>query len=234
MAKKDEMVNIVFEPLKQTLIKVRLNGTGDLILHKKNRLFTMSEIWKQDHPKGSKMPCNLDQMLNKNKWEQLITSVTWEKPIEFHDDDPMLYSEEEWNEYMKNNRPCILAAAFAGSMQECFTTFFRDQTGKKGTDFRRAINVTQSKFPVDFASVRAEDILVPNTGMNKTNVVSHQNVFSGWSCDLELMSVDSVFPSDVIVEVLATAGKFIGVGTQRKNGFGHWELSNIELMPIVQ
>lgn len=232
MAKK-EVTPLSFEPMKQTLIKAQLIGTGDLILHKKNRLFEMSEIYKQDHPKGTKLPRNLDQMLNKNKWEMLITSVTWEKPIVFHDDDPLEYSEEEWRDYMSTNRPCILSAAFAGAMAECFKTFFKDATGKAGTDFRRAVNVVKNRFPVSFESVRADDILVPNTGMNKTNVVSHQNVFSGWSCDLELMSVDSVFPPELIVEVLATTGKFIGVGTQRKNGYGHWELGNIEMIPIV-
>lgn len=231
MAKK-EMEPFGFEPMKQTLIKAKLIGTGELILHKKNRLFEMSEIYKQDHVKGTKIPRHLDQTLNKNKWEMLITSITWNKPITFHDDDPMLYSEDEWKEYMTTNNPCILSAAFAGAMAECFKTFFKDSTGKAGTDFRRAVNVTKTRFPISFESVRAEDILVPNTGMNKTNVVSHQNVFSGWSCDLELMSVDSVFPPEVIVEVLATTGKFIGVGTQRKNGYGHWELGNIELTPI--
>ena len=45
MAKK-EVTPVTFEPMKQTLIKVQINGTGDLILHKKNRLFVMSEIYK--------------------------------------------------------------------------------------------------------------------------------------------------------------------------------------------
>lgn len=232
MAKK-EMEPLSFEPMKQTLIKAKIIGTGDLILHKKNRLFEMSEIFKQDSPPGTKPPRCLDPKLNKNKWEMLVTSITWDKPIVFHDDDPMLYSEDEWREYMETNRPCILSAAFAGAMGECFKTFFKDATGKAGTDFRRAVNVAKTRFPISFESVRAEDILVPNTGMNKTNVVSHQNVFSGWSCDLELMSVDSVFPPEVIVEVLATTGKFIGVGTQRKNGYGHWELGEIEMTQIA-
>lgn len=218
---------ITMEPLTQTIVHAKIIGTGELILHKKNRLFEQSEIWKQDHVKGSKMPKHLDPSLNKNKWESLITSITWEKPIEFHDNDPMLYSKEEWMDYMQNNRPCILAAAFAGAMQECFTTFFKSSTGKNGTDFRRAVNVSRPRFPVSFANVTVVDNLVPNNGMNKTNVVNHQNVFDGWSCDIELMSVESVFPKEVVVEVLATTGKMIGVGTQRKNGYGRWELGSI-------
>ena len=230
MAKKGEALN--FEPMKQTLIKAKLIGTGDLILHKKSRFFIMSQIFKQDHPKGTKPPRHLDPSLNKNKWETLCTSVTWENPIVFHDDDPMLYSEDEWREYMQTNRPCILSAAFSGAMVECFKTFFKDSTGKYGTDFGRAVIVAKPMFPVTFSSVKAEDILVPEQ-RKKTNVVSHQNVFSGWSCDLELMSVDSVFPPELIVEVLATTGKFIGVGTQRKNGYGHWELGNVEMTQIA-
>ena len=38
-------------------------------------------------------------------WEQRITSIHWKNPIEYHDEDISLYTQEEWESYMKDNRP---------------------------------------------------------------------------------------------------------------------------------
>lgn len=64
MAKKNEEKVINIEPLKQTVIKAELIGDTDLILNKKCRSYERSEVWKQSHPKGSKMPKVLDQDYN--------------------------------------------------------------------------------------------------------------------------------------------------------------------------
>ena len=120
--------NIDIEPIKENIITLDIVGDSDLILHKKSRLYEWGEVWKQNHPKGAELP---EKFQGKNKWEQLITSITWEKPITFHDDDINLYTEEEWKEYMINNRPCILTQAFQKSFQEAFKTFgFKDSTKK--------------------------------------------------------------------------------------------------------
>jgi hypothetical protein len=115
-------------------------------------------------------------------------------------------------------------------MSEAFKTFgFKDSTGKAGTDFRRAVNFQAPKCPVSFASVEYEQKLVPNTGISKTNVVAQFNVFHGWKCRLILATADVAFPYETVIEVLATAGKFIGIGTQRKNGFGRFELGKVNV-----
>ena len=120
--------NIDIEPIKENIITLDIVGDSDLILHKKSRLYEWGEVWKQNHPMGAELP---EKFQGKNKWEQLITSITWEKPITFHDDDINLYTEEEWKEYMINNRPCILTQAFQKSFQEAFKTFgFKDSTKK--------------------------------------------------------------------------------------------------------
>lgn len=219
---------VALEPVKQTTIKVELIGTSDLILNKKARSYERSEVWKQTNPKGSKMPKELDQ--DYNLWEHLITSLTWDKPIEFHDTDYSLYTEDEWRSYMKTNAPCILSAAFMGAMGEAFKTFgFKDSTGKAGTDFKRAINFMSPKFPIKFCEATYEQKLVPTTGITRTNVVAQYNVFKGWSCEIELACADIVFPIDTIVDLISTTGRFIGVGTQRKAGYGHWETVNVEI-----
>ena len=228
MAKKNAETTINLEPVKQTIIDVELIGSSDLILNKKCRSYERSEVWKQTHPKGSKMPKELDQEFS--LWEHLITSLTWNKPIEFHDDDYSKYTQEEWETYMRENNPCILAAAFAGAMSEAFKTFgFKDSTGKAGTDLRRSVNFQSPKFPIEFQAVEYEQKLVPNTGINKTNVVAQYNVFHNWKCKLRILTADVVFPYETIIDLLATTGKFIGVGTQRKNGYGHFEIGEVNV-----
>lgn len=234
MAKANNNVEttIALEPIKESIIKVELIGTGDLILNKKCRSYELSEVWKQTNPKGTKMPSCFTQ--DYNLWEHLITSITWDKPIKFHDDDYSLYTEEEWRDYMQNNNPCILSAAFVGAMAEAFKTFgFKERTGRAGTDFKRAINFMSPKNPITFSEVTYEQKLVPNNGMNKVNVVAQYNVFRGWKCTVELACADIVFPAETIIELLATTGKYVGVGTQRKNGFGHWEIGQIETIEGV-
>ena len=220
---------ISIENIKETRLVVELIGDSDLILHKKSRSFERQEIFKQSHEKGTKIP--KDYMQSKNIWEGLITGLTWEKPITYHDDDCDLYTEEEWREHMSNNRPCILAPAFYGSFSEAFKTFgFKEATGKAGTDLQRALNLVRTCFPVDFAGVEVEQKLVPNTGINKTNVICCQNVFSGWKCTIELTVADVVFPYETILSVIQTAGTYIGIGTQRKNGYGRYHIGEIQLI----
>ena len=218
--------NIKIEPIKETTMSVKLVGDTDLILNGRSRQYVMSEVWKQSHDKGSEMPAIYRQ--SKNMWEQRITSIHWKNPIEYHDDDISLYTEEEWNKYMNENQPCILAMAFAKSFKECFLTFFRDSTGKKVTDLSRALNMGGSVFPIDFASVRIEDSIVPTTGLGSTSVISSVNVFSGWSCEIVVSCADIVFPPETLVSIINTAGKYIGIGTQRSNGFGRYHIETIK------
>lgn len=223
--------SLVIEQLKVTKLNIELIGDTDLILHKKSRSFEREQVWKQSHDKGAKVPLAFTE--SKNPWEKFITSITWENPITFHDEDSGLYTEEEWKEYMQNNRPCILPQAFQKSFAEAFKTFgFKDSTGKAGTDFQRALNIHGSKIPVSFVNVEAASVLVPNGGISNTNVVCHQNVFSGWSCTVEINVPDIVFPYETILSVVDTAGKYIGIGSQRKNGNGRYHIGNVEIIKL--
>lgn len=226
MAGKTKTIEI--KPIKENIIVLKLVGDGDLILHKKSRLYEQSEVWKQSHPKGTEMPA---KFAVKNEWEQFITGITWENPIVFHDDDAKLYSEEEWKHYMETNCPCILTQAFGKSFADAFKSFgYKDSTGKAGTDLQRALNFVGNKTPISFATVNPESKLVPNTGINKTNVVCHQNVFSGWSCELTIRMPEKVFPTETVISIVATAGAYIGIGSQRKNGYGRYHIEEAKEM----
>ena len=221
--------SISLEPLDENVVKLELVGDTDLILHARSRYYERCEIWKQTHPKGAEPPKQYKQ--EKNKWEQLITSIHWENPIEFHDEDISLYCEEEWKELIKNNRPCILTSAFVKSFKESFITFYKDSTGRAGTDFSRGVNISGSIVPVDFATARIEEAIVPTMGGGKgAPVYCGCNVFSGWKTEIVISCPKVVFPLDTLVQIVATSGKYIGIGTQRMNGYGRYHISNATII----
>lgn len=218
------------EPLKETTLRLELIGDTDLILHKRSRYYEQAECWKQAHDKGTKMPEIYNQ--GKNIWEGLITGIHWENPITFHDEDISLYTQEEWESYMKDNRPCILTQAFKKAFTETFITFFKDSTGKKGTDIKRSLSMTGSICPVDFESVEVVNNIVPTSGISASPVLCSSNVFHNWKTTIEVSCPDIVFPHETVLQLIETSGKYIGIGTQRANGNGRYHI-NPENVTII-
>ena len=218
------------EPLKETILKLELIGDTDLILHKRSRYYEQAECWKQAHDKGTKMPEIYNQ--SKNIWEGLITGIHWEKPIEFHDEDISLYTQEEWESYMKDNRPCILTQAFKKAFTETFITFFKDSTGKKGTDIKRSLSMAGYICPVNFESVEVVSNIVPTSGISASPVLCSSNVFHNWRTTIEVSCPDIVFPYETVLQMIETSGKYIGIGTQRANGNGRYHI-NPENVTII-
>lgn len=218
------------EPLKETTLRLELIGDTDLILHKRSRYYEQAECWKQAHDKGTKMPEIYNQ--GKNIWEGLITGIHWENPITFHDEDISLYTQEEWESYMKDNRPCILTQAFKKAFTETFITFFKDSTGKKGTDVKRSLSMTGSICPVDFESVEVVNNIVPTSGISASPVLCSSNVFHNWRTTIEVSCPDIVFPHETVLQLIETSGKYIGIGTQRANGNGRYHI-NPENVTII-
>ena len=215
--------SFTIEPLKETTLKLELIGDTDLILHKRSRYYEQAECWKQAHDKGTKMPEIYNQ--SKNIWEGLITGIHWEKPIEFHDEDISLYTQEEWESYMKDNRPCILTQAFKKAFTETFITFFKDSTGKKGTDIKRSLSMAGSICPVNFESVEVVSNIVPTSGISASPVLCSSNVFHNWRTTIEVSCPDIVFPHETVLQLIETSGKYIGIGTQRANGNGRYHIN---------
>lgn len=226
MAKKKENKDIRVNDVEKTTFAVELVGTSPLILNKKARSYERMEIFKQSHPKGTVIPKDYDQPYC--MWEKLITSLSWRDPIVLHDDDYSLYTEDEWRHYMQFNAPCILQNALIGTMAETFKTFgYKGSTGKDGTDLKRSVNFLKPKFPIQFETAMYEQKLIPSNTRDRTNVIGQYNVFEGWRCVIEIAFADIVFPAETLIELIRTTGKFVGIGTQRKNGYGRWELGDI-------
>lgn len=218
------------EPLKETTLRLELIGDTDLILHKRSRYYEQAECWKQAHDKGTKMPEIYNQ--SKNIWEGLITGIHWEKPITFHDEDISLYTQEEWESYMKDNRPCILTQAFKKAFTETFITFFKDSTGKEGTDIKRSLSMAGSICPVTFSDVEVVSNIVPTSGISASPVLCSSNVFHNWRTTIEVSCPDIVFPHETVLQLIETSGKYIGIGTQRANGNGRYHI-NPENVTII-
>lgn len=222
--------SFTIEPLKETTLRLELIGDTDLILHKRSRYYEQAECWKQAHDKGTKMPEIYNQ--SKNIWEGLITGIHWEKPITFHDEDISLYTQEEWESYMKDNRPCILTQAFKKAFTETFITFFKDSTGKKGTDIKRSLSMAGSICPVTFSDVEVVSNIVPTSGISASPVLCSSNVFHNWRTTIEVSCPDIVFPHETVLQLIETSGKYIGIGTQRANGNGRYHI-NPENVTII-
>lgn len=221
---KTKTIELTSLPIRK--VTVSLVGDTDLILCKKPRSFERLEIFKQSHPKGTKIPPEYQQPYN--MWERLITSVHWLKPIQFHDEDNELYTEEEWKHYMETNKPCILGKAFKDSMKEAFISCgFKESTGKNGTDYMRTTVISEIN-PISFADVGYDQHLVMTSGLSRVNVLTQQNVFHGWRCDIEVTFLESAIPLSTICELITAAGTFIGVGSRSGEGYGRYHIEEVK------
>lgn len=226
--KNDETVVIAIQPLKKNHIHATLVGDSDLILHKRPRSVDEVMLFKQSHPKGTKVPESIDQPYN--LWERLITSIHWRDAIDAPTDWSQ-YNEDMWKDLMANNAPQIVGKAFKDTWAEAFISFFKDATGLKGTDFKRSVVLHGTKMPITFGSVTYDQHLTPNNGINPVPVIAEYNLFSGWRCEIDVSHVSTVIPTDTIANIINAAGEFIGVGTRRAEGFGRY---HIEDMTITQ
>lgn len=226
MAKANTTAQTDLKALTLATMTVELVGTSDLILCSKARSYIRKEVWTQSHPKGDTVPEYLDQPYN--MWEKLITSINWMNPITFHDEDYSLYSEEEWKQYMAENTPFIFGKGFKDSFAEAFKSCgYKKKTGKDASDVKRVWNI-RLKNPVQFASVTYDQHLVPSKSQGNPNVLSTQNVFSGWTCEMEITYLPSEFPKETVLEVIRATGKFIGIGSRRGEGYGRYTIGTVD------
>ena len=222
----EQTKQIQLEAIKPSKMILTVQGESDLILCAKARSYEREEIFKQSHPKGTKIPKMYQQ--DYNLWEKLITSLHWLYPITFHDDDYSLYTEEEWLKYMKENKPCILNNAWMGSMKEAFISCkFKDSTGLNGTDIDRTVSI-EPLTPISFVQAGYDQHLAQTKGLSRVNVLTQQNIFSGWSADITISYLEIVTPQETLLSLFNCVGKFIGVGARRKEGYGRFKIAEVK------
>lgn len=210
---------------KSKRVLITIVGDSDLILCKRSASYEREAVFKQSNPKGTKIPAKIAQPYN--MWEKLITSIHWLNDIELHEWDKD-YTEEEWETYMRTNKPCIQPKAFIDSWREGFKSFgYKDSTKKDGTDLKRTVKI-KGVIPVDFAKVGYDQHIAQTSGLSKTDVLTQANVFHGWRCTIELRYMESVFPLNTILSLIADCGEMLGVGARRGEGYGSYHIVEIE------
>jgi hypothetical protein len=131
---------------------------------------------------------------------------------------------------MTENQPCILAQAFLKSFKEAVITFYKS-SGLKGSDLRRSMVLIGKLCPITFAENRLHKNIVNTQEDGRGSaVLLEANVFSGWRTEIEFMTPSNVFPKESMLSIIQSTGEFIGIGSQRANGFGRYHIGNVDLL----
>ena len=91
-------------------------------------------------------------------------------------------------------------------------------------------NVDLTIVPIEFSSVRIEEAIVPTKGIGGSTVYCGCNVFSGWKTEITVSCPKVVLPLNTLVQIISTTGKYIGIGTQRANGYGRYHIANATII----
>lgn len=188
-------------------------GDMDLVLNKMNDV-TVRQLTDQrkDKAKSKETP---------NVWEQIITSVHW------RDGNPSEFSEEAYVDALVNNAPCITAFGLKKSFGDAVV---RNGVDKYKTKFDAGVNVIapNNKVPITFAQADIDEKLMsPKKG---APVLVHLNRFSGWSAEIKIQFVESVYSLEQIIDIVNLAGFGIGIGSGRSSGYGRYHVEGVELI----
>ena len=98
---------------------------------------------------------------------------------------------------------------------------------KNGTDFVRTIVISKVN-PISFAQAGYDQHLAVANQPGNPNVISQQNVFSGWRCEIDITYLENVIPLSTLLEVIRATGTFIGVGSRRGEEFGRYHIESVK------
>lgn len=193
---------------------VTIEGDGDLILNKMNarneRMLTA-----EDRKSVSERP---------NVWEDIITAIHWQKPLECEDTYTDC-NEEMMHSLLKENCPCISGFAFKKSFGDATV---RNEIDTYATKINTAINVVANGglVPVEFGGWSVERRLMsPKKGKP---VTVHLNHFHNWKTTLQIDYMDHVFSRDEILNIINLAGFGLGIGSGRTSGYGRYHITEVK------
>lgn len=211
MAKKVESQVIEIKGIDVKTATVTIQGDGDLVLNKMNDVVTKQLIDKRkDKAKDISKP---------NEWEGIITSMHW------YNGKPTDFSEEGLKEALQNNKPCITSFGFMKAMCDAVV---RNEIDKYSTKFKASVNVVSKGglIPINFTEHNIDTKLMsPKKG---SPVLVNLNRFSGWSADVVISYIESVYSLEQIVNVINLAGFGGGIGSGRTSGYGRFHVVDIK------
>lgn len=206
MAKKIEVLEI--KEVRPQTITVTIVGDTDLVLNKMNDVTTRQLIdTRKNKAKKIETP---------NVWEEIITSLHW------RDGKPTDFSEQGYKEALKNNAPCLTAFGLKKSFGEAVVRLGIDTYSTK---FDASVNILApgGLVPIRFTEAFIDEkLMAPKKG---SPVLVHLNRFTGWSADITISFIDSVYSTEQLVNIINLAGFGIGIGSGRRScGNGRYHI----------
>lgn len=218
MAKKQE---IVIQPIDVEERYITIVGDEDLVLNKMDDPTTKSLIdQRKDKAKSNKKV---------NRWEKIITSIHWEKPL----DAEALGNPDDWDketmEYLlNNNTPCISAFGLYKSFGQAVV---RNEIDTYATKFNANVIVcgaegTRGLVPVKFESWTLDDLVMNPNG--KGQVLAQLNRFTNWEATFKIRyNRNGKFSLEQIVNIINFAGFGLGIGSGRPSGYGRYHVAEV-------
>ena len=227
MPKTENKQEVVVREIKVERAIVTIEGKSDLVLNRMNASNTRQllaedrkaqAIWEAQH---------------KNKWENIITSMHWKKPIPITgDNSDGLATNRECNEDMfwsmldsANNAPCISAFGLKKSWGQAVT---RQEIDKYSTKFDAAVNIIADGglIPIKFTEWNLDERLMsPKRGAPVSVQLNH---FVGWSAEIPIEFTTNVYGINEIMTVINYAGFSLGIGSGRSSGFGRYSIVDVK------
>jgi len=210
MSQKIEVLEV--REVKPQLLTVHIVGDSDLVINKMNDVTSRQLIEaRKDKAKSIEKP---------NEWEEIITSIHW------RDGKPTEFSEKAMKEALKKNAPCITTFGLKKSFGEAVVRLGIDTYSTK---FDASVNILGSGglVPIKFTEHYIDEKLMsPKKG---APVLVHLNRFCGWSADIQLSFIDSVYSAEQLLNVINLAGFGIGIGSGRRScGYGRYHVESIK------
>lgn len=199
--------------------RITIAGDGTLVLNKMNARNTR-QLLADDRKKVKEQP---------NYWEDIVTSIHWEKPLPFTN----TYKEcNEENvkaifnpENKDRNRPCITSFGLKKSFGQAVV---RNEIDKYSTKLDNALNIIAKNnlVPIDFAEWGIDEKLMqPQKG---SPIVARLNQFSGWTASFDILYTDNVYSLKEITNIINLAGFGLGIGSGRSSGYGRYHVVSVQ------
>ena len=206
---KQEVIEL--KPLLTKTVEVTIVGDGDLVLNKMNDVSVRKLMQERKGKAKDTEPSNM--------WEEIITSIHWfcGKPDNF--------SEEGFEQALKDNAPCITAFGLKKSFGDAVV---RNEVDKYKTKFDNAVNIIADRglVPITFAEHSIDERLMsPKKG---SPVLVRLNHFTGWRATFTVCYTENVYSLEQIINIVNLAGFGIGIGSGRSSGYGRYHVESIK------
>ena len=214
----EKVTEVKASEIKVERAVITIEGKSDLVLNKMNASNTRQLIADDRKAQG------IWEAQHKNKWEDIITSITWRDQLPVADTNAEC-SEELFYELLKNNAPCISAFGLKKSWCQAVV---RQEIDKFSTKFDASVNIVTpgGKVPITFSEwFLDERLMAPKRGAPLTVRLNH---FVGWMAEVPIEYTTNVYSINEIVTVINYAGFSLGIGSGRTSGYGRYTITDIK------